>query len=253
MKKIFFPMLLAVLLVSACLSACGTDDPEIRLTNVYPHDAASFTQGLFFRDGKLYESTGLYGKSMMYADIDIQTGVPAAACALPDEVFGEGSVVFNGNLYLLTWQEKQVFVLDPETLTLRDTLPYGRDGWGLTTDGKQLIASDGSSSLFFMDEQLQTTRVMTVTRNGKPIVNLNELEYIDGVIWANIWYSDEIILIDPKSGKVIRTLDLRKTLPEDAFPKDNNAVLNGIAWNPETKKLYLTGKLWPKLYEFEIR
>ena len=242
-------------LLSLLLSACGHPSVvDLKLTAVLPHDASAFTQGLFFHRGKLYESTGLYGESRVRGDINLQNGQAATETVLSEDVFGEGSVILNGTLYVLTWQEGEILKFDPDTLELREVQPYSRDGWGLTTDGKQLIASDGTSSLFFLTEDLETVRCLTVTREGRPVTRLNELEYIDGCIWANVWMSDEILRINPKTGKVIQTIFAREILPASAFDTgDSDAVLNGIAWNEETKKLYLTGKCWPNLYEFDIQ
>ena len=163
----------------------------------------------------------------------------------------EGSVVLGDNLYILTWHNKVAFVYDINTLEYKSTWSYPREGWGLTTDGKSLIASDGSAVLYFMSPDFKPERQVTVKLNGRPMRLLNELEYIDGKIWANVYTSDMILIINPEDGKVEATVDCSGLLPEKLRRPDTD-VLNGIAYNPADKKLYLTGKNWPRLYEVRI-
>ena len=165
--------------------------------------------------------------------------------------FVEGSVIFDGNLYILTWESKVAFIYDANTLEYLSTWKYPRQGWGLTTDGKQLIASDGSANLFFMNGQFGLEKKQLVTLNERPVRWLNELEYIDGKVWANVYTTDEIVIINPKNGKVEGVVDCRGLLPKSLHTADTD-VLNGIAYNPQTKKIYLTGKNWPKLYEVRL-
>ena len=222
------------------------------LTNVteYPHDTSSFTQGLFFHNGELYESTGRYAESKIYKNVDIATGKPQKEYIFDDAIFAEGSVVFEDTLYVLTYKEEQVLVFDPDTLEHLTTYSYPRQGWGLTTDGEYLIASDGSEYLYFMDGELNTERKVRVKNNGSKVMNINELEYINGEIWANQWLTENILIIDPESGNVTRTIDLSGLYTPISDSADD--VLNGIAYDKDSGKVYITGKCWDKLYEFEI-
>ena len=163
----------------------------------------------------------------------------------------EGSTIFKDNLYILTWESKTAFVYDAATLEYKSTWKYPREGWGLTTDGKQLIASDGSATLFFMDENFALQRRLIVKYEDRPVRWLNELEYIDGKIWANVYTTDEIVIINPKDGRVEGVIDCRGLLPRHLRTPQTD-VLNGIAYNPEDGKIYLTGKNWPELYEIRL-
>lgn len=234
------------------LSCADATVKEYKLDVVaeYPHDTDSYTQGLFFHNGEMYETTGLHGKSTL-RKVDIQTGRPVKKLDFDKKYFLEGSVVFEDNLYVLTWESRIAFIYDANTLEYKSSWRYPREGWGITTDGKQLIASDGSANLYFMDEEFKVDRKVTVTFNDRPIRWLNELEYIDGKIWANVYTTDEIVIIDPKSGKVEGVIDCRGLLP-DKLRRPETDVLNGIAINPQDGKIYLTGKNWPKLYEIKI-
>ncbi len=222
----------------------------LQLIAEYPHNTTSFTQGLFFCNGEMYESAGKYGESALYKNIDIETGKCESEHRFAQDIFAEGSTVFNGKLYVLTWKENSVFVFNPQTLSLENTLNYPRQGWGLTTDGEHLIASDGTSSLYFTDENMDVVRTVTVTKNGEEIANINELEYINGYIWANVWFSNEILIIDKDNGKVVKAIDFTGLYESESA--DRNDVLNGIAYNSETDRLYITGKRWNSLYEFKI-
>ena len=251
---------LALLMLAACimaLCACAAESPSyaerLTLIGTYPHDTDSFTQGLFFHDGQLYESTGLRGQSRLFKNVDISTGAPEAEASLSDELFGEGAVFFEGSIYMLTYRENTVLLFDPGSLALKASLPYPREGWGLTTDGECLIASDGTATLFFMDGQLNTLNTIEVTHNGQSVENLNELEYIDGEIWANVWLEDHIVIIDPGSGEVKEALSFAELVPERSELKNSDSVLNGIALDPQTGKIYITGKNWPALFEFEMK
>ncbi len=216
----------------------------------YPHDTTSFTQGLFFYGGEMYESTGQYEKSKLYKNIDIASGTAETEYSFSGDIFAEGSVVFGDTLYVLTYRENQVLTFDPETLEYKNTYSYPRQGWGLTTDGEYLIASDGTSDLFFMDESLGTQKTVTVRLDGKAQTNINELEYINGEIWANQWLTERILIIDPDNGNVKRVIDFSGMYTPISESQDD--VLNGIAYNPESGKIYITGKHWNKLYEFEL-
>lgn len=228
-----------------------TYDEYLCMTNHYHHSTDSFTQGLFFHNEKMYETTGLYGQSSIYKNVDIKSGESEKSYSFDKSIFAEGSVVFNNELYVLTYKENKVLVFDPDTLHLKRELPYNRQGWGLTTDGKYLIASDGSSEIFFMDKQLNTIKQITITREGAPVKNINELEYIEGKIWANEWLTNNILIINPENGNVIKQLDFTEIC--NNHNTGTNDVLNGIAYNEKAKKIYITGKRWDSLYELEVK
>lgn len=223
---------------------------KIQIVNEFPHDVTSYTQGLFFYGGEMYESTGLNGKST-FRKVDIKTGKPLYRLDFDKKYFLEGSVEKDGNIYMLTWMNGVAFVYDAETLEYKSTFSYPREGWGLTTDGKSLIASDGTANLYFMDDSFKTVRKLTVKLNGRPVRDLNELEYIDGKIWANVYLTDMIVIIDPADGNVTGIVDCSGLLPENLRTEDTD-VLNGIAKNPVDGKLYLTGKNWSRLYEVAL-
>ena len=250
MRFIRFILLCAILLLPV---SCGAKVRNYRPQVVasYPHDESSYTQGLFFHDGKMYESTGQYGESTMRI-VDPVTGKALKRLDFDRKYFVEGSVILDGKLYILTWTNKLVFVYDAATLAYEKTLAYPREGWGLTTDGKQLIASDGSSRLYFMDTSLKVQRTVTVRLNDRPIRYLNELEYIDGKIWANVYTSDLILVIDPSDGRVEATVDCTGLLSKP-YQTRKADVLNGIAYNPADKKIYLTGKYWKRLFEITLK
>ena len=222
----------------------------VRVVNEFPHDSSSYTQGLFFHEGKFYESGGGYGESM-FREVDLATGETIRRFDLKDRYFAEGAVIFAGMLYLLTWENGMVFIYDPETFRYKKTCYFPHEGWGLTTDGKQLIASDGSAKIYFMDSECKIKRSIDVTLNGRALNDLNELEYIDGKIWANVYTSDMIAIIDPSSGVVVATVDCTGLLP-DSLRGPRTDVLNGIAMNPLNGKIYITGKRWKRLYEIEL-
>lgn len=235
------------------LLSCG--DKAVKEYNVevvakYPHDTQSYTQGLFFQDGQMYESTGIKGKST-FRKIELETGNSLKRLDFDSKYFLEGSVMFKDNLYILTWETKVAFVYDAETLGYKSTWKYPREGWGLTTDGKQLIASDGSSTLYFMDENFALQRRVIVKYEDRPVRWLNELEYINGKIWANVYMTDDIVIINPKDGRVEGIIDCRGLLPKQLRTPETD-VLNGIAYNPEDGKIYITGKNWPELYEIRL-
>jgi len=259
----FIVIIAAVLLLAACEVSnnynlpLGNFEEAVSYTDcgavieTYPHSAESFTEGLFFHEGELYESTGLKGESYIYGDIDMHTGKAKKVCKLDDEYFGEGSVIFEDMLYYLTWQENQAFVLDPETFTVKKRIDYNREGWGLTTDGENLIASDGTSKIFYMDGELNTVREMSVTYNRKPVKNLNELEYINGRIWANVWMTNNVLIIDPQSGVVEKIINFDGLIDESLVTPETD-VMNGIAYDKSEKAIYLTGKNWSAIFKYEL-
>jgi len=241
---------LALVTVASSCSSAKVKRYKVTVVKEYPHDDASYTQGLFFLNGQMYESTGQYGEST-FRKVNLATGEALDQLDFSKKYFVEGSCVLNNNLYILTWQNKVAFIYDVKTLEYKQTYSYPREGWGLTTDGTQLIASDGSSTLYFMDDKFQVKKKIIVKQEGKPIRMLNELEYIDGKIWANVYMTDLILIINPDSGEVEGSIDCTGLLPKNL--KDSRTdVLNGIAYNPQTKKIYLTGKYWKKLYEVKI-
>jgi glutamine cyclotransferase len=223
-----------------------------RVLAAYPHDPNAYTQGLVFIDGVIYEGTGLRGKSELRR-VDLETGTVVQAHALDDDLFGEGVVVLGDRIYQITWQSGIAFVYDRETFELIETFGYGGEGWGLTTDGARMIMSDGSDRLFLRDpETFEVVDTVAVRDAGLPVSNLNELEYIDGEVWANVYQTDWIVRIDPATGEVIGWVDMRGLRPADDPRWENVDVLNGIAWDADAGRLFVTGKDWPELYEIEI-
>ncbi|WP_422055512.1 glutaminyl-peptide cyclotransferase [Sphingomonas sp.] len=217
----------------------------------YPHDTGAFTQGLFFADGALFESTGQHGASVV-REVDLRTGKTKREARLPIDYFGEGSTGWGDTIVSLTWKQGTAFRWDRRTLRQTGTFSYPGEGWGLTQDGQSLILSDGTAELRFLDPATFTERRrITVTYQGRPIRRLNELEYVRGEILANIWHQDLIVRIDPASGVITGVIDLRDLAA--AVPvTDSEAVLNGIAYDDKTGKLYVTGKNWPSLYEIAL-
>lgn len=222
---------------------------KIEVVKAYPHDTESYTQGLFWHDGSLYESTGLNGKST-FRKVDLQSGQALTKLPFNKKYFVEGSVILGDKLYILTWTNKVVFIYDADTLEYRSTYSYPREGWGLTTDGKSLISSDGSSRIYFLTPELKFERSINVTLNGRAVRYLNELEWIDGRIWANVYTTDTIVIINPDTGIVEATVDCEGLLPERLRTYDTD-VLNGIAVDSEGR-IFLTGKNWPELYEVKL-
>ena len=246
MKK--YLLIIGLVLLSLCSCADGkVRQYRLQVVKEYPHDTQSYTQGLFFDGGTFYESTGQYGEST-FRTVDLATGKALRKLDFGRKYFVEGSVILGDVLYILTWTNKVAFVYDAKTLAYKQTFTYPREGWGLTTDGKQLIASDGSQNLYFMDRQFKLQKTLPVTLNGRAVNLLNELEYIDGKIWANVYTSDLIVIIDPKTGAVEATVDCTGLLPRQ-LRDSRTDVLNGIARDPASGKVYRTGKYWPWLYE----
>lgn len=239
--------------MSFILLSCGdakVKEYRLDIVSEHPHDTDSYTQGLFFEDGQMYESTGQYGLST-FRKVDLQTGKALTRLDFSDEYFVEGSVMFEGNLYVLTWTNRKAFLYDAETLKYKSTWKYPREGWGITHDGKSLIASDGSANLYFMDKNFVLEKKLTVKLDGRPVRFLNELEYIDGKIWANVYTADMIVIINPRSGEVEGVVDCTGLLPRHLHTSSTD-VLNGIAYDSREDKIYLTGKNWPRLYEVKI-
>lgn len=245
--------LLTIVLMSFMLFSCGdaaVKEYELEIVKEYPHDVTSYTQGLFFEDGQLYESTGQFGLST-FRKVNLEDGKALKRLDFSDEYFIEGSVIFEGKLYVLTWTNRKAFVYDAETLEYLSAWSYPREGWGLTHNGKSLIASDGSANLYFMDKNFAPEKKLKVTIDDRPVRFLNELEFIDGRIWANVYTTDSIVIINPKDGRVEGLIDCTGLLPKSLYDASTD-VLNGIAYDEKTGKIYLTGKNWPKLYEVRI-
>jgi glutamine cyclotransferase len=233
----------------------ASGEPQLygyRIVNTYPHDPRAFTQGLDIEDGVLYEGTGLNGRSSLRR-VEWETGAVLQQADLAEEFFGEGIVVSGDCIYQLTWQSQQAFVYDRETFEVLDTHTYPTEGWGLTSDGERLVMSDGTSTLFFRDpETFAEIRHIEVLDGDEPVVRLNELEWVNGEVWANVWQTDQIVRIDPATGAVLGWIDLTGLLqPEDQAGADVD-VLNGIAVDEATGRIFVTGKLWPVLYEIEL-
>jgi glutaminyl-peptide cyclotransferase len=220
-----------------------------QVIHVYPHDATAFTQGLIYADGHLYESTGQNGKSSIRM-VDVYTGQVLQKHDLPSEYFGEGLTDWGSILIQLTWKAHKGFVYDRFSFSQLRTFSYEGEGWGLTHDKTQLILSDGTSQLHFFDpNSFKVTRRLRVTDEaGHPVDNLNELEFVHGEIYANIWHSDQIARISPSNGKVLGWIDLSGIIDKRELSSPE-AVLNGIAYDSSTDRLFVTGKLWPKLFE----
>lgn len=237
------------LLCSILSCSAKVERYKIEVVKAYPHDTGSYTQGLFWHDGSLYESTGLNGKST-FRKVDLQSGKALTKLPFNRKYFVEGSVILGDKLYILTWTNKVIFIYDATTLEYRSTYSYPREGWGLTTDGKSLISSDGSSRIYFLTPELKFERSINVTLNGRAVRYLNELEWIDGRIWANVYTTDTIVIINPDTGIVEATVDCEGLLPERLRTYDTD-VLNGIAVDSEGR-IFLTGKNWPELYEVKL-
>ena len=222
------------------------------ILNRYPHDPTCYTQGLLFHEGLLYESCGLYGESDL-RKVDLESGQVLRQIELEDQYFAEGLALLDGLLYQLTWQEGQAFVYDLETFELVDNFQYNTEGWGLTTDGKALLMTDGSNKLFWLDPGTGfVVREDHITWQGQPIQYLNELELINGELYANIYLTDRVARIDPTTGQVLTMLDLSGLCPDENL-KLHGEVLNGIAYDEANDRLFVTGKHWPWLYEISLR
>jgi glutamine cyclotransferase len=260
MKKGRLLILLAastVLVVSAVLLVLLIAEPmnskpvnySYRIVNVYPHDENAFTQGLLIDGGFLYESTGLYGNSSLRR-VELETGEILQLYNLPPQYFGEGITVFDGKIIQLTWLANKGFVYDKESFDLLQNFSYPTEGWGITTDGSRLIMSDGTSTLYFLDPlTFQKTGQVEVHDNG-PVDRLNELEYINGKVYANIWLEEKIAIINPQTGQVEGWINLSGL--HNMENQDPNNVLNGIAYDAANDRLFVTGKRWSQLFEIEL-
>lgn len=262
----------ALALVSA--PGCGKNDPTVagsiptipnvgapaapliarftyEVVAVWPHDRAAFTQGLAFRQGSLIESTGLNGRSTL-RDVELSTGRVLKQISLPREYFAEGATVLDGKVYQLTWQNQKGFIYDAATFARLGEFSYAGEGWGLTTDGRSLILSDGSHRIRLIDPATwRVVRTIEVMAAGQPVARLNELEFIRGEIFANVWQTDRVVRIDAASGQVRGEIDFSALLPPSDRRPDTD-VLNGIAYDAASDRLFVTGKNWPKLFEVRL-
>ncbi|HEU0015859.1 MAG TPA: glutaminyl-peptide cyclotransferase [Longimicrobium sp.] len=250
-----------VMALRACDSA-EPKDPEddvapapveaVEQVRTYPHDPQAFTQGLLWRNGELLESTGRYGESSLRR-VELETGRVIQKVDLPRQYFAEGMALLRDSIYQLTWREGVAFVYDVATLRQTGQRAYTGEGWGLTTDGTSLIVSDGSHTLTFVDPAtFAMQRAINVLDGGEPVYDLNELEFVRGEIWANVWHRSDIVRIDPQTGTVKGRIDLSAILPPEV--RGNlEAVPNGIAFDEAGGRLFVTGKLWPRLYEVRVR
>jgi len=242
---------------AAVLSDAPKDAPGPSLSRAavvgdLPHDRTAFTEGLAFWQGRLFEGTGLYGESIV-RELDPGSGRELRRAALDGKYFGEGITLWNGRLYQLTWREHQCLVYDAASFHRLGELAYEGEGWGLTNDGTSLIMSDGSEWIRYRDPaSFQVTRSIRVTLAGRPVQRLNELEYIHDEIWANVWYSDMILRISPGDGQVVAILDASKLLDRSRRSGDADDVLNGIAFDPASGSLLVTGKRWPAIYKLAL-
>ena len=250
-------MLKRILLAAALLVAASAQAAlpvyTYTVVNAYPHDLRAFTEGLLYRQGFLYESTGLEGASSI-RKVELRTGKVLNGVNLPRDIFGEGISDWGDKLIGLTWKTQVGFVLDIEGFALKGRFDYPGEGWGLTHNATELIMSDGTAELRMLDpDTLKEKRRIKITAEGKPVDQLNELEWVDGEIFANIWQTDRIARIDPKTGHITGWIDLSGLLPQKEREGRQVDVLNGIAYDAAGKRLFVTGKLWPKLYEIKLK
>jgi glutamine cyclotransferase len=252
--------LAGAVLIFSCSSFLGCSVPgdsdaipvyTYNIVNTYPHDRSAFTQGLVFEDGILYEGTGRFGHSTLRR-VELETGAILQSRELADQFFGEGITVYGDRIIQLTWQSNVGFVYDKNSFELLQQFNYSTEGWGIIHDGEHLIMSDGTSILHFLNPQtFEEISQLGVFDNNGPVTRLNELEYVQGEIYANVWQTDRIARISPGTGRVIGWVDLEGLLTAEdrSEPVD---VLNGIAYDADTDRLFVTGKLWPKLFEIEL-
>ncbi len=230
---------------------CAFAQDGYRVVHTYPHDPRAFTQGLVFVDGHLYESTGLNGQSSLRM-VDVETGRVLQEQPVDRKYFAEGLTDWGSTLVQLTWETHVGLVYDRFSFRVLRTFSFAGEGWGLTQDGKSLILSDGTAKLRFLDPaNFKPVRSVTVTDHGKPVTEINELEFVHGEIYANIWHADRIARIAPATGKVLGWIDLKGLLPQSEH-STAEAVLNGIAYDAAHDRLFVTGKLWPRLYEIKV-
>jgi glutamine cyclotransferase len=221
------------------------------LVKAWPHDRGAFTEGLVFWDGMLIESTGLNGHSAL-RKVDLETGLVRQEVKLPERYFGEGIAVLGGRIFQLTWQSHLGFIYDVKSMIQEGDFPFTGEGWGLTTDGQSLIMTDGTNRIRFIDPStFRVSRTIDVFAHGRPIENLNELEYVNGELYANVWRTEFVLEIDPATGRVLASIDFVGILPPADHARDTD-VMNGIAYDAKDDRLFVTGKNWPKLFEVKV-
>lgn len=253
MKNIFAILLLVSLLgIPGCAAKEQGPQKDYEVVNTYPHDPTAFTQGLIFQDGALIESTGLEKHSTLRR-VELQTGKVLQKVDVPPYFFAEGMTLFGGKIYQLTWKGEKGFIYDPQTFEKTGEFTYTGEGWGLTHDADSLILSDGSNQIRFLDPATyKVKRTISVLDGDKPLEEINELEYVKGEILANVWHDNRIVRIDPQTGHINGWVDLSGLLKPGEVT-DEEAVLNGIAYDERGDRLFVTGKLWPKLFEIKLK
>ncbi len=262
-KQCWFLLLFCLATITSCTdnngNSTGSDAPakptpvlSYSVMSTHPHDTSYFTEGLEFYKGTLIESTGNLGKSLLVQK-EFPGGKILKQIKLADSFFGEGVTVFNDTVYQLTYQEHKVLVYDVKDFRKLKELPLNGEGWGLTHNDQELIASNGSSDIYFFEPgTFKLLRMLAVTENGSPIININELEWINGFIYANQWQYNYILKINPANGEVVAKMDLTDLVNSSRAKEPRAEVLNGIAYNPLTKKFYVTGKNWPEIFELQF-
>lgn len=257
----FATIFLALSVASGCSPATPTPAPApspaaaihytYEVVNTFPHDRGAFTEGLVLYHHRLFESTGLNGQSTLREE-NLQTGEVLRQIPISADYFGEGIAILGSKIYQLTWQNHKGFVYDLDTFHLEKEFAYTGEGWALTTDGQSLIMSDGTSHIRYLDpETFAVKRTITVTLSGTPMSNINELEYVKGEIYANVWQTDYVIRIDPQTGNVVGVINFAGLLPPQDRTPDTD-VLNGIAYDDTADRLFVTGKKWPLIFEVRL-
>lgn len=243
----------ALLLASSAHAQSGIPIYGYKVVHTYPHDTAAYTEGLFYLDGYLYESTGTEGESTI-RKLDLATGKVLQKVDLPPPDYGEGIVAWKNRLIQLTWQSQRGYVYDLKSFKRLSQFSYPGEGWALTTDGHRIYMSDGTATIRVLDpETLKQVDKIEVTAMGRPLVNLNELEWVKGQLYANVWLTQNIVQIDPASGKVVGVINLTGLAPDPKTLTDpGNDVLNGIAYDAKHDRLFVTGKRWPSIYEITL-